>query len=79
MTKETYLKRKIYEEITLFESIRAFAALDNRKLATAEDLHLIAPMALRLRRSEFIDKYLSEQSDEDSEINSAVKQKVPKK
>lgn len=66
-------------EITLFEAIRAFAALDNRKAAKAEDLSLIAPMALRLRRSEFIDKYLSEQSDEEQDINIAVKQSMPKK
>ena len=66
-------------EITLFEAIRAFAALDNRKAAKAEDLNIIAPMALRLRRTEFIDKYLSEQSDEEQDINNSVKKTVPKK
>ena len=66
-------------EITLFEAIRAFAALDNRKTAKASDLHLIAPMALRMRRSEFIDKYLSEQSDEVQDISNAVKKTVVRK
>jgi magnesium chelatase subunit I len=59
-------------EITLFEAIKALAALDNRKEANQEDLQVIAPMALRMRRSEFIEKYLSEQSNEEVEINKAV-------
>ena len=49
-------------EITLFEAAKAFAALDNRKVANPEDLEIIAPMALRMRRSEFIEEYLTEQS-----------------
>jgi magnesium chelatase subunit I len=61
-------------EITLFEAIRAFAALDNRKVAEPEDLQVIAPMALRMRRSEFIEKYLTDQSVEEKEINKAVKE-----
>jgi magnesium chelatase subunit I len=60
-------------EITFFEAMRAFAALDNRKAATLEDLQIIAPMALRMRRSEFIDKYLNDQSIEEREINNVVK------
>jgi magnesium chelatase subunit I len=60
-------------EITLFEAIRAFAALDNRKEANIEDLRIIAPMALRMRRSEFIEKYLSDQSIEEKEINNAIR------
>jgi magnesium chelatase subunit I len=59
-------------EITLFEAMRAFAALDNRKMANIEDLRIIAPMALRMRRSEFIEKYLSDQSIEEKEIHNAV-------
>jgi magnesium chelatase subunit I len=61
-------------EITLFEAIRAFAALDNRKLVNREDLQIIAPMALRMRRSEFIEKFLIDQSVEEQEINTAVKE-----
>jgi magnesium chelatase subunit I len=59
-------------EITLFEAIKALAALDNRKKATAEDLQVIAPMALRMRRSGFIETYLNDQSKEEDEIKQAV-------
>jgi magnesium chelatase subunit I len=48
------------------------AALDNRKKATAEDLQVIAPMALRMRRSGFIETYLNDQSKEEDEIKQAV-------
>jgi len=59
-------------EITLFEASRAFAALDNRKVVSSEDLQIIAPMALRMRRSEFIEKYLTDQSIEEKEIKNAI-------
>ena len=59
-------------EITLFEAIRALAALDNRKLVDADDLRVIAPMALRMRRSGFIDTYLKDQSKEDEEIKKVI-------
>ena len=65
-------------EITLFEGVRAFAALDNRKVAAAGDLQIIAPMALRMRRSDFIQKYLSDQSLEEKEINKVVKETLIK-
>ncbi len=65
-------------EITLFEAIRAFAALDNRREATPDDLQVIASMALRMRRSEFIEKYLTDQSTEEKEINQAVKDTLTK-
>ncbi len=61
-------------EITLFEATKAIAALDNRKVATQEDFEVIAPMALRMRRSGFIETYLSDQSKEEVEIRQAVKQ-----
>jgi magnesium chelatase subunit I len=60
-------------EITLFESSRAFAALDNRKEVTMEDLNIIAPMTLRMRRSKYIEDYLSDQNEEENEINKFVK------
>jgi len=59
-------------EITLFEASRALAALDNRKVVNSEDLQIIAPMALRMRRSSFIEKYLIDQTDEEKEIKNAV-------
>ena len=59
-------------EITLFEASRAFAALDNRKVVSSEDLQTITPMALRMRRSEFIEKYLTDQTIEEKEIKNAI-------
>src|SRR4030042_2187886 len=56
-------------EVTLFEASRAFAALDGRLEVSSQDIQRIAPMALRMRRSAFIEKYLSEQSIEEEEIN----------
>jgi magnesium chelatase subunit I len=61
-------------EITLFEAARAFAALDNRQASSVEDLRSVASMALRMRRSEFIEKYLSDQGAEEQEITSAINQ-----
>jgi magnesium chelatase subunit I len=59
-------------EITLFEAMKALAALDNRKMASADDLQVIAPMALRMRRSGFMETYLNDQSKEEDEIIQAV-------
>lgn len=59
-------------EITIFEAVRAYAAADNRKSVTPEDVYEIAPMALRLRRSQYINQYLSQQKDEDSEIKALL-------
>ncbi len=59
-------------EITLFEAVKAIAALDNRKVVSVDDLHVIAPMALRMRRSGFIESYLTDQNKEDEEIKKAI-------
>jgi magnesium chelatase subunit I len=55
-------------EITLFEAARAYAASDGREAVTAADLRAVAPMALRLRRSDFIRHYFENQQAEESEI-----------
>ena len=60
-------------EITLFEASRALAAAENRKNVIIEDLQQVAPMALRLRRSEFIARYLDDQKAEEVEIAKALK------
>lgn len=65
-------------EITLFESARALAAADNRTKVSLDDLKQVAPMALRLRRSKFIEEYIKDQSSEEKEINSALS-KLPGK
>ena len=63
-------------EITLFEAARAYAALDGRLEVNAEDLKAVSPMALRMRRSEFMEKFLSEITFEDDEISSIINDTV---
>ncbi|MFL7812966.1 MAG: ATP-binding protein [Anaerolineales bacterium] len=64
-------------EITLFEAARAHAAADAREEVTPEDLRVVAPMALRLRRSSYIDQYLADQSSETELLNNAVDELIP--
>jgi magnesium chelatase subunit I len=59
-------------EITLFEAARAHSIADGRREATPEDIRIVAPMALRLRRSSFIKDYLSTQSQEEEELKSLL-------
>jgi len=60
-------------EITWFESARAHAAADGRTKVTATDLKTVAPMALRLRRSQFMTDYIKGQQGEEEELNSLLK------
>lgn len=64
-------------EITLFETARAFAAADGRNLVQLNDIREIAPMALRLRRSNFISTYFSERQTEQQELDSYLKNLLP--
>ncbi|MGH7809135.1 MAG: hypothetical protein ACREP5_02550, partial [Candidatus Binatia bacterium] len=75
-------------EITWFESARAYAAADGRDEVTKDDLKAVAPMALRLRRSQFMNEYFKGQVGEEKELtsllggfgkNSASKKKTPKR
>lgn len=59
-------------EITLFESARAYAIADGRLEVTPMDLHAVAPMTLRLRRSAFIADYFGVQEVEEKELNSIL-------
>lgn len=59
-------------EITLFEASRALAAADGRTEVSVEDLLTVAPMALRIRRSSFIDQYFADQQSEEEEIHGLV-------
>ena len=59
-------------EITWFESARAYAAADGRNEVTTEDLQIVAPMALRLRRSQFMTDYLKGQLAEEKEMNALL-------
>jgi magnesium chelatase subunit I len=55
-------------EITWFEAARAYAVADNHDEVTVADLIAVAPMALRLRRSEFIAEYFNRQKGEEDEL-----------
>ena len=55
-------------EITWFEAARAYAAADGRSKVSPEDLQAVAPMALRLRRSQFMTEYFSNQAGEEEEM-----------
>jgi magnesium chelatase subunit I len=59
-------------EITLFEAARAHAAADSRRSVTMSDLCVVAPLALRLRRSNFMTEYLQDQSREEDEISTLL-------
>jgi magnesium chelatase subunit I len=60
-------------EITLFEAARAHAVADGRDRAEEHDIRQVAPMALRMRRSQFMVDYLAEQKKEDDELTRAAK------
>jgi magnesium chelatase subunit I len=59
-------------EITLFEAARAYAASDSRTEVKYSDLRTVAPMSLRLRRSEFMIKYFQDRSKEELELNQTL-------
>jgi magnesium chelatase subunit I len=61
-------------EITLFEAARAHCIADGRMEATMQDIHAVASMALRLRRSSFIKDYLSTQSQEEQELTDLLEE-----
>jgi magnesium chelatase subunit I len=64
-------------EITMFEAARAYAALDGREVVKPEDLRVVAPMALRMRRSIFMENYFTEVSGEEDEIAAIVDSILP--
>jgi magnesium chelatase subunit I len=66
-------------EITWFEAGRAYAAADGREEVTLEDLKTVAPMALRLRRSQFMSEYFAGQSDEENQLSSLLNGANPRR
>lgn len=64
-------------EITLFEAARAYAAADGRSEVGPADVKAVAPMALRLRRSKFMEEYFKVQSGEEEEIQSVINSVIP--
>lgn len=61
-------------EVTLFEAARAFAAADGRTTVTLDDLQQVALMALRLRRSDYMSKFIESLAREDEAIRSQFSQ-----
>ncbi len=57
---------------TLFEASRAYAAADGSLEVKKDDLLRIAPMALRLRKSDFIAKYFEHQKVEEEMITRKI-------
>ena len=66
-------------EITMFEAARAHAVADARMKVTSEDLLTVAPMALRLRRSNFVDDYFTQHEFEEAELTNIMKEIIPTK
>jgi magnesium chelatase subunit I len=66
-------------EITWFESARAYVAADGRDEVTWNDLKTVAPMALRLRRSQFMNEYFRGQSQEEKELGGLLSRNNKKK
>jgi len=59
-------------EITMFEAARAYAAADNRTTVGMDDIRVVAPMAMRLRRSVFMTRYFEERAQEDNELTKLI-------
>jgi magnesium chelatase subunit I len=55
-------------EMTLFEAARAHAVADGRFKASPKDVRSVAPMAIRLRRSSFMDDFIRVQGEEQREL-----------
>ena len=60
-------------EITWLEAARAYAAASGRTNVKLADLHTVAPMALRLRRSPFISEYFEQQKAEEEEVETLIR------
>ena len=66
-------------EITLFEAARARAMADGRKKAANKDIRAVAPIAIRLRRSEFMEDFFKAQSKEQRRLQRVLKESAPGK
>lgn len=59
-------------EMTLFEAARAHASADARQTVSARDLRIVAPLALRQRRSSFMNQFFQQQAAEDRQIRGLI-------
>lgn len=59
-------------EITLFEAARGYAAADGRPRAAPDDVRAVAPLALRIRRSAFMQDFFALQEREERELRRLI-------
>jgi magnesium chelatase subunit I len=64
-------------EITMFEAARAYASADARAEVSSADIRTVAPMTVRLRRSQFISDYIKAQQTEENEIRGVLDELAP--
>jgi len=62
----------IRAEISLFESAKALAAANKKLLVTIDDLKTVAPLALRLRTSQFMSTFINQQDTNDQVIKDHI-------
>jgi magnesium chelatase subunit I len=65
-------------EYTMLEAARAYAAADGRSVATPKDIVAVAPLALRQRRSEFMNQFFESQAKEDEQIRICIEEIIGK-
>lgn len=59
-------------EYTLFEAARAYAAADSRTEASEADVRVVSSLALRQRRSEFMEHFFATSREEDEQIRHQI-------
>ncbi|HLA42607.1 MAG TPA: ATP-binding protein, partial [Aggregatilineales bacterium] len=64
-------------EFSMFEAARAHAAADGRQMADLRDLRIVAPLALRQRRSQFMIDFFVRQEEEDHQIRTMLDEITP--
>lgn len=64
-------------EYTMFEAARAYAAADGRNEVLVDDVKAVAPMALRMRQSEFMTTFFDNQQQEDALIERTLDEIMP--
>lgn len=64
-------------ELTLFEGARAYAAAEGRLEVESGDIREIAPLALRFRRSNFMEGFFEKQRVEEKDIYETINSVIP--
>jgi len=65
------LSRACAEVVAVATGVGVGVVADERAVATVEDVALVAPMAMRQRRSDFMEQYFEAARTEDREIQEA--------